>query len=279
MCRGCGRCWPGCRSKAADERLVLAVDVTHWLRPDAPTSPDRLFRHVYGRSGRSSDQFVPGWPYSFVATLESARTSWCQVLDALRLGPADDVAEVTATQVRRVVEDLIDMGRWQQGDRDIPHVGRGLPLFRNPVPSTIRTRPGRQAARRRTAGVLGRLPAVLLPTGASRLRMQSRIRHRSSARENRPATRATCLKNTTEAVLPGIKLPALLFAASPWTGFHDANRVSARRTIWRACSFPGPKLLGRRAATSARPRHRPGDQCSIALAPVARLPELCARRR
>jgi hypothetical protein len=65
------------------------------------------------------DQLVPGWPYSFVAALESGRTSWCQSLDALRLGPADDVAEVTAAQARRVVEDLIDMGRWQQGDRDI----------------------------------------------------------------------------------------------------------------------------------------------------------------
>ncbi|MDQ0945803.1 hypothetical protein QFZ67_007508 [Streptomyces sp. V1I1] len=72
--------------EAADGRLVLAVDVTNWLRPDAPTSPDRLFCHVYGRSGRSSDQFVPGWPYSFVAALESGRTSWCQLLDAVRLG-------------------------------------------------------------------------------------------------------------------------------------------------------------------------------------------------
>ncbi|MFD8570091.1 NF041680 family putative transposase [Streptomyces sp. NPDC059639] len=104
---------------AADGRLVLAVDVTHWLRPDAPTSADRLFCHVYCRSGRSSDQFVPGWPYSFVAALESGRTSWCQILDALRLGPADDVAEVTASQVRRVVTDLIEMGRWKPGDRDI----------------------------------------------------------------------------------------------------------------------------------------------------------------
>lgn len=105
--------------EAADGLLVLAVDVTHWLRPDAPTSADRLFCHVYGRSGRSSDQFVPGWPYSFVAALESGRTSWCQILDALRLGPADDVAEATAAQVRRVVADLIEMGRWKPGDRDI----------------------------------------------------------------------------------------------------------------------------------------------------------------
>lgn len=105
--------------QAADGRLVLAVDVSNWLRPDAPTSADRLFCHVYGRSGRSSDQFVPGWPYSFVAALESGRTSWCQLLDSVRLGPDDDVAEATAAQVGRVVVDLIEMGRWHAGDRDI----------------------------------------------------------------------------------------------------------------------------------------------------------------
>ncbi|WP_370626748.1 transposase, partial [Streptomyces sp. NBRC 110035] len=66
--------------KAADNRLVLAVDVSNWLRSDAPTSADRLFCHVYGRNGRASDQFVPGWPYSFVAALETGRTSWCQLL-------------------------------------------------------------------------------------------------------------------------------------------------------------------------------------------------------
>jgi hypothetical protein len=62
---------------------------------------------------------IPGWPYSFVAALEGGRTSWCQLLDAVQLGPEDDVAEVTAAQVRRVVEDLIDMGRWRIGDRGI----------------------------------------------------------------------------------------------------------------------------------------------------------------
>jgi hypothetical protein len=62
---------------------------------------------------------VPGWSYSFVAALESGRASWCQLLDAVRLGPEDDVAEVTAAQVRRVVMDMIEMGRWHIGDRDI----------------------------------------------------------------------------------------------------------------------------------------------------------------
>ncbi|MEU7697566.1 NF041680 family putative transposase [Streptomyces sp. NPDC039028] len=104
--------------KAADNRLVLAVDVSNWLRPDAECSADRLFCHTFGR-GRDQHLMIPGWPYSFVAALESGRTSWCQLLDVVRLGPADDVAKVTAVQVRRVVGDLIAGGRWREGDLDI----------------------------------------------------------------------------------------------------------------------------------------------------------------
>jgi len=88
------------------------------LRPDAPTSPDRLFCHVYGR-GRSADQFIPGWPYSFVAALETGRTSWTAVLDAIRLGPADDATAVTAHQLRSVVERLAEAEQWKPGDPDI----------------------------------------------------------------------------------------------------------------------------------------------------------------
>ncbi|GGZ71245.1 NF041680 family putative transposase [Streptomyces echinoruber] len=105
--------------KAADGRIVLAVDVSHWLRPDAPTSADRLFCHVYGRGDRSSDQLVPGWPYSFVAALESGRTSWVALLDAARLGPADDATTVTAAQLHDVIERLISAGHWRPGDPDI----------------------------------------------------------------------------------------------------------------------------------------------------------------
>src|SRR5438105_5634336 len=36
--------------RAADGRLVLAADVSCWLRPGAVTSPGRLFCHVYGRA-------------------------------------------------------------------------------------------------------------------------------------------------------------------------------------------------------------------------------------
>jgi hypothetical protein len=102
--------------RAADGRIVLAVDVSNWLRPDAPTCDDRLFCHVYGRGDRKTDQLVPGWPYSFVATLESGRTTWVALLDAVHLGPADDTTAVTATQLRNVVERLIQARQWQAGD-------------------------------------------------------------------------------------------------------------------------------------------------------------------
>ncbi|MFF4534435.1 hypothetical protein ACFY1P_34835 [Streptomyces sp. NPDC001407] len=35
--------------QAADGRVVLAVDYSHWLRPDASINAERLFCHVYGR--------------------------------------------------------------------------------------------------------------------------------------------------------------------------------------------------------------------------------------
>ena len=72
--------------RSADGRLMLAVDVSNWLRPDAATSAERLFCHLYGR-GRGQAQMIPGWPYPVVAALEPGRTSWTAVLDAIRPAP------------------------------------------------------------------------------------------------------------------------------------------------------------------------------------------------
>ena len=104
--------------RAADGRLVLAVDVTCWLRPDAHTSPERILCHTYGR-GKDQHIMIPGWPYSFVVALETGRSSWTAPLDALRLAPGDDLAAVTAAQLREVVERLMAAGHWQCGDPDI----------------------------------------------------------------------------------------------------------------------------------------------------------------
>jgi DDE superfamily endonuclease len=101
-----------------DGRIRLACDVSNWLRPDAETSPERLFCHVYAR-GKGNAQMIPGWPYSWVAALEPGRTSWTLPLDAVRLGPEDDATEVTAAQLGDVIARLIAAGHWREGDPDI----------------------------------------------------------------------------------------------------------------------------------------------------------------
>jgi hypothetical protein len=104
--------------RGSDGRIVLAADVSPWLRPDAATCSDRLFCHVYSR-GKGSAQMIPGWPYSFIAALEPGRSSWTALLDAVRLGPADDVTAVTAAQLREVIDRLGEAGQWRAGDPDI----------------------------------------------------------------------------------------------------------------------------------------------------------------
>ena len=100
------------------DRIVLAADVSPWLRPDAETSAARLFCHVHGRA-KGTAQMIPGWPYSVVAALGSGRSSWTAVLDAVRLGPADDATVVTAAQLREVVDRLCAVGHWHPGDPTI----------------------------------------------------------------------------------------------------------------------------------------------------------------
>ncbi|MHD0282205.1 MULTISPECIES: NF041680 family putative transposase [Rhodococcus] len=104
--------------RCGDGAIVLAVDVSAWLRPDAPTSPQRSFCHVYGR-GKGQAQLIPGWQYSFIAALEPGRTSWTAVLDAVRLHPDEDPTAVTAAQIRNVVDRLRAAGHHRDDDPDI----------------------------------------------------------------------------------------------------------------------------------------------------------------
>ncbi len=146
--------------KAADGRLVLAADVSPWLRPDAATAPDRSFCHTYGRC-EGKHQMIPGWPYSVIAALETGRTSWTAPLDAIRLEPGADIAAVTTAQIHDLVERLVAAGQWTDGDPyvlivldagyDAPriaHLLEGLPVeilgrmrsdrvLRRPTPSRV----------------------------------------------------------------------------------------------------------------------------------------------
>src|SRR5690349_9247416 len=132
--------------KTTDGRLVLAVDVSPWLRSDAATSAERLFCHVHGR-GKGQAQLIPGWPYSFVAALEPGRTSWTAMLDAIRLRPADDATAVTARQLRELVARL-------KGGRAL---ARRRPGRADRDELRLRRHPAGVRARRSSRRVLGRI--------------------------------------------------------------------------------------------------------------------------
>jgi hypothetical protein len=101
--------------RSSQGRLVVAVDVTPWPRPDAECSPRRSHCHRPCRCD-GLRQTIPGWPYSIVAALESGRSSWTAPLDAVRLDPGEDVTEVTAGQIRDLIRRLRDAGQLRDGD-------------------------------------------------------------------------------------------------------------------------------------------------------------------
>ena len=113
--------WGGCGGparvplpRAADERLVLAVDVSPWLRPDAPTSAERLFCDIYGR-GKGSAQ-IPRVALFLRRRAGNRPSSWtgywmCTPEASRRChgGPR--------RQIREVVARLIAAGQRRHGTR------------------------------------------------------------------------------------------------------------------------------------------------------------------
>jgi hypothetical protein len=57
-------------------RIVLAVDVSPWLRPDAATCPDRLFCHVYGRATSGFRAGPISWSRPWRAGRPAGRRCW-----------------------------------------------------------------------------------------------------------------------------------------------------------------------------------------------------------
>lgn len=104
--------------RGTDRQISIALDVTPWPRPDAECSPDRLHCHRPCRCD-GVRQTIPGWPYQVAAALGGGRTSWTGPLDAVRLGPDDDLTEVTAAQVRNLLTRLREAGQWREGDPEV----------------------------------------------------------------------------------------------------------------------------------------------------------------
>ena len=163
--------------------------MSNWLRPDAATSPDRLFCHCYAR-GRGNAQMIPGWPYSVIAALEPGRTSWTLPLDAVRLGPADDATAVTAAQVREVATRIIAAGHWRDGDPDILVVfDAGYDLTR--LAWLLRDLPAEVTGRLRSDRVMyfpapPRAARHQRPPAAARGRVQARRPERPGPPRRRP---------------------------------------------------------------------------------------------
>ncbi|MFI9428457.1 hypothetical protein ACIG54_33505 [Streptomyces achromogenes] len=99
---GCVGLWSGCPlPRAADGRIVSAVHVSPWLRPDA--NADWSLCRTFGR-GEGKHRMAPRCPYSVVAALETGRASWTAVLGAVRLEPGADVAAVIEVRIRKAVK-------------------------------------------------------------------------------------------------------------------------------------------------------------------------------
>jgi len=104
---------------ADDGPVKIAMDVSAWPRPDAVTSRERC--HCYTSCGcDGARKTIPGWPFSFVAGLEWGASSWTALLDAVRIGPRDDVTVVSVTQIGAVVARLAAAGTL---------AGRPAPVF------------------------------------------------------------------------------------------------------------------------------------------------------
>ena len=98
--------------RAADGRLVLAADVSNWLRPGAGRARSGCSATCTA-AAKGQAQMITGRPYSWSRRWSRADL-WTAVLDAVRLGPDDDATEVTAAQLRDVVTRLIAAGHWRQ---------------------------------------------------------------------------------------------------------------------------------------------------------------------
>ncbi|GAA0902367.1 hypothetical protein GCM10009574_091000 [Streptomyces asiaticus] len=144
---------------------------------------------------------------------------------------------------------LLDGPRWEAMRADVL---AGLSLAEDAEERLAQLTRGLDAAWRQMADRLEEAGAdakveIVVPEGGGRARLSVDKLGAVGEPES-----LTWLKATTEAMLPGIDLPDLLFEVHSWTGFLDAfGRVSERRPAWRACSSPWSRCWWRRAATSA----------------------------
>lgn len=213
----------------ASGRIVLAVDVSNWLRPDAATAPDRSFCHVHGR-GKNAARMIPGWPYSFVAALETGRTSWTAVLDVRRITRTDDVTEVTAEQIRQVIGRIRAAGQWSEGDPPILVV---LDAGYDPV---------------RLAWLLSDLPVIVTARVRSGRVFHLPVPERAHGQTGRPARHGPAIDLDRPDSHPATTVSTVTATSRYGTAFADAwdrtHQQLQRRAGWTEHQGPLPIVEG-----------------------------------
>ena len=87
------------------ERLLLVVDVTTWLLPEAETLPERGVHHV-ATSLCTKEKLGIGYAYSTLGVVPEAEGSWFLPLAQKRVVPSRNNLEVAAEQLREEAKSL-----------------------------------------------------------------------------------------------------------------------------------------------------------------------------
>lgn len=229
--------------RGTDRQLTVAIDVTPWPRPDAECSPERLHCHRQCRCD-GVRQTVPGWPYSVAAALGAGRSSWTAPLDALRLGPADDVTETTAGQIRKLWHRLRQAGQLRPEDPPVLIVlDSGYDLIR--LSWLVRDLPVRLLGRIRSDRVM------YTPPGARRgTRPGRQPRHGQQFTFTDPATWHAAQQETTSTH----QRFGTVHAAA-WARLHPKLE---RRGAWR--HHPGPLPTVEGTIIHVAVEHLPGNR-------------------
>jgi hypothetical protein len=95
--------------KMVGERLVLGLDVSSILRPDAHTAADRTLVH---RSNLPKDATPvgPGWQFSALVVLPDPVSSWTYILDTRRVPSSQTASSTGSTQLSELLPLLL---HWQ----------------------------------------------------------------------------------------------------------------------------------------------------------------------
>lgn len=89
-------------SVPAGKRLLLGLDASSILRPDATTSADRTY--VYQANvPLGATPAAPGWSFSGLVVLAQPISSWSYVLDQQRIASTSDAVTVGAAQLRAIL--------------------------------------------------------------------------------------------------------------------------------------------------------------------------------